>query len=155
MDKEQKAKLAWVNRLIDLMEERSLGELEVDHLGEKVRLAKAGEVVHAPVRAPVVAPAEDNLSEIAVSEGSHDEQWKSHPGVVKSPIVGIVYLSENPSASPFVSTGDQVKEGQTLLIVEAMKVMNPIQAHRSGVVKELLVTNEQPVEYGQVLAVIE
>lgn len=155
MDKEQKVKLDWVNALVDLMEARGLGELEVEHNGEKVKLSRSGKFDSVSLRAVSAATDEGDLSDDLVADGDHEERWKNHPGVVKSPIVGTVYLSENPNSSPFVSAGEHVKEGQTLLIVEAMKVMNPIQAHRSGTIKELLVTNEQPVEYGQVLAVIE
>ncbi|HUN52170.1 MAG TPA: biotin/lipoyl-containing protein, partial [Candidatus Sulfotelmatobacter sp.] len=79
----------------------------------------------------------------------------NHPGAVKSPMVGIVYVAAEPGAQPFVKSGDAVKAGQTVLIVEAMKTMNPITAPRDGSVKLILVENQQPVEYGQVMMIIE
>ncbi|MCG2842234.1 acetyl-CoA carboxylase, biotin carboxyl carrier protein, partial [Sandaracinobacter sp. RS1-74] len=78
-----------------------------------------------------------------------------HPGAVKSPMVGTAYLSPEPGAANFVTEGKAVKEGETLLIVEAMKVMNPITAPKAGVVKAILIANEQPVEYDQPLVIVE
>jgi acetyl-CoA carboxylase biotin carboxyl carrier protein len=84
-----------------------------------------------------------------------EQPTAAHPGAVKSPMVGTVYLSAEPGAAPFMSVGASVKEGDTLLIIEAMKVMNPIAAPRSGVIKQILVQDAQPVEYEQPLAIIE
>ncbi|MFN7177288.1 MAG: acetyl-CoA carboxylase biotin carboxyl carrier protein, partial [Thermaurantiacus sp.] len=82
-------------------------------------------------------------------------ELRAHPGLVASPMVGTAYLAPEPGAPDFISVGSTVKEGQTLLIVEAMKVMNPIPAPKAGVVRSILVENEQPVEYDQPLVVIE
>ncbi|KJV10074.1 acetyl-CoA carboxylase, partial [Elstera litoralis] len=78
-----------------------------------------------------------------------------HPGMVPSPMVGTVYLAAEPGARPFIAVGDTVQKGQSLLIIEAMKVMNPLPSPRAGVVKEILVTDGKPVEYGEPLVIIE
>jgi acetyl-CoA carboxylase biotin carboxyl carrier protein len=80
---------------------------------------------------------------------------KAHPGAVNSPMVGTVYVAPEPGANPFVKVGDTVKEGQTLLLIEAMKTMNPIRAPKAGKIAQVLVTNAAPVEYGEVLLIIE
>jgi acetyl-CoA carboxylase biotin carboxyl carrier protein len=80
---------------------------------------------------------------------------ESHPGAVRAPMVGTVYLTPEPGASPFVSLGDEIREGQTLLIIEAMKVMNPIRAPRGGRLVQLLVNSGDPVEYGELLMIVE
>ncbi|HKR25641.1 MAG TPA: biotin/lipoyl-containing protein, partial [Allosphingosinicella sp.] len=99
----------------------------------------------APVPAPAPAPAPP----------ATERSPADHPGAVKSPMVGTVFLSPEPGAPPFIAAGTRVNEGDTLLIIEAMKVMNPIAAPRSGTVREVLVQDGQPVEYEQPLAVIE
>ena len=83
------------------------------------------------------------------------DDWKSHPGLVKSPIVGTAYLTPEPGAAPYASEGSKVNAGDTLLIIEAMKVMNPITAPRTGTVVKVLIRSEQPVEYDEPLVVIE
>jgi len=102
--------------------------------------------------APVTAPAEP-AAEAAPSDTGAD--LAAHPGAVKSPMVGTAYLSSEPGAAPFVNPGDSVSEGQTLLIVEAMKTMNAIPAPKSGKVSQIIVGNEQPVEFGEVLIIID
>jgi acetyl-CoA carboxylase biotin carboxyl carrier protein len=136
-----------VRQLADLLNENDLTEIEVEDGGRRivvkreVRLAPA-----APAAAPAPAPAAPAPPPLSPA---------NHPGAVKSPMVGTVYLSGEPSAKPFVSPGDKVKEGDTLLIVEAMKVMNPIVAPRAGTVREILVVDAQPVEYDQPLVILE
>jgi acetyl-CoA carboxylase biotin carboxyl carrier protein len=102
----------------------------------------------APAAAPVAAPAaaESPTAEVAPAD---------HPGTVFSPMVGTIYSSPDPTADDFIKVGDKVSAGQTILIVEAMKVMNQIQAAKAGTVKSILVENEQPVEYGEALVIIE
>src|SRR5205085_1920251 len=99
----------------------------------------------APAPGPAAAPAP------AAAEANP----ANHPGVVKSPMVGTAYLTAEPGAAPFISVGARVKEGDTLVIIEAMKVMNPIPSPKSGVVKQILIQNAQPVEFEQPLAIIE
>jgi acetyl-CoA carboxylase biotin carboxyl carrier protein len=102
----------------------------------------------AAAPAPAAAPA------MPLSAAAEPAVAAADPGALKSPMVGTVYLSSEPGSAPFVSVGSQVKEGDTLLIIEAMKVMNPIIADKAGTIKAVLVENAQPVEYDQPLVVI-
>jgi acetyl-CoA carboxylase biotin carboxyl carrier protein len=138
-----------VRQLAELLDETKLSEIEVEDGGRRIRVARnltsAAVAVAAPVAAvPVVAP----VAVAAVPVGDH-------PGAVKSPMVGTVYLSASPESAPFVSVGASVAEGDTLVIIEAMKVMNPILAPRGGKVTQIIVSNNQPVEFDQPLVVIE
>lgn len=143
-----------VRELAELLDAGNLTEIEVKDGERSIRVART--VTAAPVTyaaapsapAPAAAPA-------AAPAPSGETDWKAHPGLVKSPIVGTAYLTPEPGAAPFVTEGGEVKAGQTLLIVEAMKVMNPIQAPRSGKVIKVLIRSEQPVEYDEPLVVIE
>jgi len=143
---------ALVRQLAELLDETGLTEIEVEDEGRKIRVARqvSGVVAAAPVAAIAAAPAAP-----AAAPAAAETDIKSHPGTVKSPMVGTVYLSSEPSAPPFIKEGSSVSAGDTLLIVEAMKVMNPIQAPKSGKVVKICVANEQPVEYDQPLVVIE
>lgn len=137
-----------VRELAVLLEETGLTEIEVEQNGLRLRVSRAVQTVvgHAGVAtsiaaAPTAAPAA--------------EAPKGPPaGAVPSPMVGTVYVAPEPGKPPFVKVGDTVKEGDTLLIVEAMKTMNPILAPRSGTIKEVCVSDAQPVEFGQTLLVI-
>ena len=143
-----------VRELAELLDAGNLTEIEVKDGERSIRVART--VTAAPVTyaaapsapAPAAAPA-------AAPAPSGETDWKAHPGLVKSPIVGTAYLTPEPGAAPFVTEGGEVKAGQTLLIVEAMKVMNPIQAPTSGKVIKVLIRSEQPVEYDEPLVVIE
>ena len=148
-----------VRELAKLLDASNLSEIEVKDGERVIRVARtlsAAPMVHhvaapaaaaAPVAAPVAAPA--------AAPAPAADDWKTHPGLVKSPIVGTAYLTPEPGAAPFISEGAAVKAGDTLLIIEAMKVMNPITATKAGVVKKILVRSEQPVEYDEPLVVIE
>ena len=144
-----------VKSLVKLLEDSGLVELEYETKDVSVRLSRAGpQTVAAPVAAaPAAAPAA--AAPAAPAESADAGAADDHPGAVPSPMVGTVYLSPEPGADPFISEGDSVREGQTLVIVEAMKVMNPIAAPRSGTVTRILIGNSQPVEYGQALVIIE
>ena len=142
--------------LIDLVEKSGIAELEITEGEEKVRIAKQGGSAPAPSfhmhhaspapaaapAAPVAAPAEPAVA--AEPEG--------HP--VKAPMVGTFYRSGSPGSQPFVEVGQAVKAGDTLCIIEAMKLMNEIEADASGVIKAILIKNNQPIEYGQPLVII-
>lgn len=143
-----------VRQLAELLDETGLTEIEVEDEGRKIRVARqvSGVVAAAPVAA-VAAPAA--AAPAAAAPAPAETDLKSHPGTVKSPMVGTVYLSSEPSAPPFIKEGSSVSAGDTLVIVEAMKVMNPITAPKSGKVVKICVANEQPVEYDQPLVVIE
>jgi acetyl-CoA carboxylase biotin carboxyl carrier protein len=141
-----------VRNLADVLNETGLTEIEVERGELRIRVAKtpATAVVQAPTPAPMMvatAAAEPSPPAAgAVARTSGD--------AVKSPMVGTVYLQSQPGAAPFVRVGDRVSRGQTLLLVEAMKTMNPIAAPRDGVLVELLVADGQPVEYGEPLVVL-
>jgi len=145
-----------VQELSDIMQDAGLVEIEYNTDDVSIRLSRAAaasEPVAAPVAPSAAMPAQSApAAEPALAD---DEITSSHPGAVSSPMVGTVYLAAEPGAPNFVSEGDKVKAGQTLVIVEAMKVMNPITAPKSGTVSRILVGNAQPVEYGEVLIVIE
>jgi len=143
-----------VKKLAEMLDENDLSEIEVEDNGRRIVVKRklavaAAPIVHAPPSAaPAAAPAPPPAA-------PSEQNPASHPGAVKSPMVGTAYLSAEPGSAPFISVGAKVKEGDTLVIIEAMKVMNPIPAPRSGVVKQILIQNAQPVEYEQPLAIIE
>lgn len=148
-----------VRQLADILKETELSEIEVERGELKIRVVRtltvaAGPVTYAaapapaPAAAPAPAPVAPMPSDPATIVAKSGEQ-------VKSPMVGTVYLQASPEAPPFVNIGDKVKKGQTLLIVEAMKTMNPIQAPRDGVVADVLVGDAQPVEFGEPLVLLE
>ncbi|MEQ8664323.1 MAG: acetyl-CoA carboxylase biotin carboxyl carrier protein subunit [Rhodospirillales bacterium] len=139
-----------VRKLADLLEETGLNEIEIGRDGWHVRVSKGGgQVVAAPAAS---APAAGSATAPAASDGGGDAV---HPGAVPAPMVGVVYLSPDPNSEAFVKVGDQVEEGATICLIEAMKVFNPIRAPRAGKVARILVTSGSPVEYGEPLVVIE
>jgi acetyl-CoA carboxylase biotin carboxyl carrier protein len=141
---------ALVRQLAELLDETHLTEIEVQDGERKIRVARNVSVAAAPVihaSAPVAAAAP--VAEAAAAPAP------SAANALKSPMVGTVFLAAEPGAKPFAAVGDAVTEGQTLLIIEAMKVMNPIAAPRAGKVTQVLVENGQPVEFDQPLIVIE
>ncbi len=141
--------LTLVDNLAEILNATGLSEIELEQKGIRVRVSKAMSAVHhvAAVAAPAVAKA---APAPVAAEPAGD-----HPGTVKSPMVGTIYLSASPGSPQFVSIGAEVKQGQTLLIIEAMKTMNQIPAPKSGKVTAILVENGQPVEFGEGLVVIE
>jgi acetyl-CoA carboxylase biotin carboxyl carrier protein len=147
-----------VRQLADILNDTSLTEIEVERGELRIRVAR--EVMAAPVMqyaaAPAPAPAAAPAAAAPASMPSDPTTIVQKAGeTVKSPMVGTVYLQASPEAPKFVQAGDKVKKGQTLLIVEAMKTMNPIQAPRDGVVLEVIVGDAQPVEFGEALVLLE
>jgi len=140
-----------VRELADLLSENNLTEIEVTDGERKIRVRREPAPVAA---APVVAPAAPAQPMMAPPMHAEPAIGDTVGESVKSPMVGTAYLSAEPGGAPFVSVGDTVKAGDTLLIVEAMKVMNPITAPHGGVIKQLLVENGQPIEFDQPLVVI-
>lgn len=154
----------YIEKLAELLARTGLTEIEICQGDARVRVAKQAPaaVEHVPPAFPAPAAAAASLAAAAVPAGGPLDggpgatgEAAAHPGTVVSPMVGTVYLSAEPSAPPFVKIGDMVKEGQTLLIIEAMKVMNSIRAARAGRVSRVFATNAAPVEYGEPLLVIE
>jgi acetyl-CoA carboxylase biotin carboxyl carrier protein len=117
-----------------------------------MRVRVARQLAASPV--PVAVAPMAAVAQPAAAAGSSDDPGK-HPGCVRSPMVGVAYLAPEPGAQPFVSAGTRVSQGQTLLIIEAMKTMNHIPAPKAGVVAQVLVANNQPVEFGEPLVIIE
>lgn len=142
-----------VRHLARLLDETGLTELEYDTGKVRVRLSRGGGA-QMVVSAPLVAQQNTALSSAAPAAPASIEA-SSHPGAVTAPMVGTVYAAAEPGAPPFVKAGDRVSEGQTLFIIEAMKTMNPIRAPRAGTVTQIFAVNAQPVEYGEVLLILE
>ncbi|SFK86610.1 acetyl-CoA carboxylase biotin carboxyl carrier protein [Celeribacter marinus] len=162
MTKQNDADVAFIQALAELLNSNDLTEVEVKReYGENdrlnVRVSKAQEIVHtapaayaAPVAAaPVAAPAQAAPADAAPADPRQD------PNCVPSPMVGTAYLSAEPGAAAFVKIGDSVEEGQTVLIIEAMKTMNHIPSPKSGTIKRILVDDGTPVEFGAPLMIIE
>jgi acetyl-CoA carboxylase biotin carboxyl carrier protein len=151
---------ALVRQLAEILNETDLTEVEVERGELRIRVAReitmhAAPMQYAAAPAPVAAPA-PAAAAAPSSMPSDPAALVARAGEeVKSPMVGTVYLQASPEAAPFVQAGDKVKKGQTLLIVEAMKTMNPIQAPRDGVVIDILVGDAQPVEFGEPLVLLE
>ena len=150
-----------LKKLIDLVQESGIGEIEITEGEERVRIARGGHVAVAPVAGatpvPLAAahvPAASAAMPAAPMAAPADAAPAETGRTVKSPMVGTFYRASSPEAKPFVAVGDTVKEGQTLCVIEAMKLMNEIESDAAGVVKAILVENGQPVEYGQALFVI-
>lgn len=142
---------ALIRELAELLNETGLSEIEIEKSGLKVRVARsiqAMAIAPQPVAA-AVSPKPSDPSPVAAADAG------AHPGAVKSPMVGTAYRAPEPGASNFVEVGSVVSEGQTLLIIEAMKTMNHIPAPRSGTITQVLVEDNQPVEYGEPLVIIE
>ena len=146
---------ALVRALADILDDAGLAELEYETEELSVRLSRVTGAT-APVAAvAAAAPAAPAPAPAPAAAEAAPADPAAHPGAVTSPMVGTAYVAPEPDAPAFVEVGDAVKKGQTVLIVEAMKVMNPITAPADGTVKQIMVTNGQPVEFGEVLVVIE
>lgn len=149
-----------IRELAELLNETDLTEIEVAENDKVIRVSRGGLVAaHTSTAHAMPAPANAGSPDPAAPGQANTDPAPAsavnHPGAVASPMVGTVYMAPEPGAAPFVSKGSNVNAGDTLLIVEAMKVMNPIKAEKSGVVTQILVDDAQPVEFGEVLLVIE
>lgn len=145
----------FVRKLAEILEEKDLGEIELADGDRKIRIARptvtysaAAPTAAAPAPAPGAA-----VAATAAPAGAADHA--KHPGAVKSPMVGTAYLAPEPGKPNFVSIGDKVTVGQTLLIIEAMKTFNPIKAPKAGTLLQILIENAQPVEFGEALMIVE
>ena len=148
-----------IRELADLLTETGLSEIEIEQTGLRVRVAR--NTTYAALDVPTIGIPQQTAAATSGSAGgpsdgpTQDTDLANHPGAVISPMVGTAYLAPEPGAAPFVEIGGRVSEGQTLMIVEAMKTMNHIPAPRSGTVTAILVEDGQPVEYAEPLVVIE
>ena len=164
MAKEQKDKSGpeqgLIRELAELLNETGLSEIELEREGLRIRVART---LHVQASLPAVShhapaggmPGAHGSAQAALAPGQSTGDPASHPGAVKSPMVGTAYRAPEPGSAMFVEVGSRVAQGQTLLIIEAMKTMNHIPAPKSGTVVLILVENNQPVEFGEVLVVIE
>lgn len=143
-----------IRELAELLEETGLTEVEVADGDQVIRVSRGSTIVagagmpHISMSSDPAVPQQANVSAPATIA-------KSHPGAITSPMVGTVYMQPDPNSPSFVKKGDKVAAGDTLVIIEAMKVMNPIKAEKAGTVVQILVENGQPVEFGEVMMVIE
>jgi acetyl-CoA carboxylase biotin carboxyl carrier protein len=148
-------KVHLIRELAQIMEETGLVEVDFEDDKVSVHLSKTGSVSHAPMmaaHAPIAAPAPTAAAPAPAPEATADADLEN---AINSPMVGRAYLAPEPGAAVFVKEGDSVKAGQTLLIIEAMKVMNPITAPNAGVVRRILIEDGQPIEFGEPLIIIE
>ena len=136
---------ALIRELADLLGETGLNEIEIEHEGRRVRVARSG------TAAPTTPPPNAQPQPLATEEFKNE----LHPGTVISPMVGIAFRAAEPGAPPFVEVGSTVNEGQTVMIVEAMKTMNHIPTPKAGTVTSILVEDGQPVEFGEPLVIID
>ena len=147
-----------IKKLADLLDETNLNEIEISEGEHSIRVNRGGSqmIAGAPVQptAPVTSSAPAPSAQL-VDDNSACIAPETHPGAIKSPMVGTVYMQSDPESPPFVQVGDTVKAGDTLIIVEAMKVMNQIKADKAGTVTDILVNDSQPVEFGEPLMIIE
>ena len=147
-----------VRELAQILNETDLTEIELEKGTLKIRVAKGGgQIVQTMAAAPVAAaPTSVAASQPVAAPAAATEKADagSHPGAVKSPMVGTVYTRPSPDADSFVSVGDKVKEGDTIVLIEAMKTFNPITAPKSGKIEAILVEDAQPVEFGEALFII-
>ncbi len=145
-----------IKKLAALLDETGLNEIEVAEGDQMIRVNR-GMMLGASV--PMAQPGHNMHSDPTVPQAANNELPAAvtgdHPGAVTSPMVGTIYNAPEPDAPAFVKKGDSVSEGDTLVIIEAMKVMNPIKAHKSGTVTQILAENGQPIEFGDVIMVIE
>jgi acetyl-CoA carboxylase biotin carboxyl carrier protein len=152
----ESADQALIRDLAELLKETGLSEIEIEREGMRVRVARqvASAGLYSPAAAASTAAATLAAGAAPATAASLADPAK-HPGAVPSPMVGTAYLAPEPDAAPFVQVGTRVSQGQTIMIIEAMKTMNHIPAPKAGVVMAILVGNGQPVECGEPLAIIE
>ena len=141
-----------LTKIAEILNKEGLSEIEITEGDKSIRVAKNLVMGSANY---VAAPAVAGSTAVSAPVAKPVENLANHPGAVSSPMVGTVYLKPDPNSNVFVNVGDNVTKGQTLLIIEAMKVMNPIKAAKAGKISQILVGDSQPVEFGEVLMVIE
>ena len=147
---------ALIRHLAGLLKETGLTEIELGSGRERVRVSRGGVSIPAGHTVDSGVPPLSSSGDLSANvEIADEEPAADHPGAVKAPMVGTAYLAPEPGAAPFINAGDEVQAGDTMFIIEAMKTMNPVTAPRIGRVERVLVGNATPVEYGEVLALID
>ena len=153
-----------ISKLAEILDNSSLTELEYEDESCRISLSRHPHPapvppmpmpVPAPMPAPLGVPASAAPAATPAPAASAETDYSKHPGSVKSPMVGVVYLSSDPNSPNYVKVGDTVAEGDTVCLIEAMKTYNPVKAHKGGKVSKILVESGDPVEYGEPLVVIE
>ena len=147
-----------VRALAELLRETDLTEIEYQENSTRIKVLRTVQQAVVPVaaaQAPVQSAPAATAESVSSAEETKKDSWTGHPGTVSAQMVGTVYLAPGPGSDPFVTVGSKVEEGQTLFIIEAMKVMNMIKAPKSGTVKHIFVKDAQPVEYGDPIVVID
>lgn len=146
-----------ISKLAEILDKNQLTGLKYEDESCKISLVReiSGAYTTAPVAPAVIPAAPAAQPVVAETPASQDEDYSQSPNAVKSPMVGVVYLSSNPNAPTYVKEGDNVSTGDTVCLIEAMKTFNPVKAHKSGKVVKVLVETGDPVEYGQPLVIIE
>jgi acetyl-CoA carboxylase biotin carboxyl carrier protein len=157
MTKDEPGDQALIRAIAELLNEQNLAEIEIEREDLRIRVTRsfAAGVQQLMVPGPQMMAAPQPMAPAGAAAAPVVDDLASNPGTLTSPMVGTAYLSPEPGKPAFVAVGTRVSEGQTILIIEAMKTMNQIPAHKSGTVSRLLVSDSTPVEYGQPLAVIE
>lgn len=146
-----------IRELAGILNETGLTEIEMEKGTLKIRVSKTNEVIAAPVQsyaAPAAPAPVANAPAVETPAPTSKSDAAAHPGAVKSPMVGTAYVRPSPDADAFAKVGDSVKEGDTIMLIEAMKTFNPITAPKSGKVTDILVEDSQPVEFGEALFII-
>ncbi|NHN88907.1 acetyl-CoA carboxylase biotin carboxyl carrier protein [Acetobacter conturbans] len=141
-----------IRALADILTETGLTEIEVAEKDSRIRVVRAGTTVAAPVQT-IAAPVVSTPAATPVAAAPAD--LSKHPGAVNSPMVGVAYLAPDPSSPPFITEGQTISVGQTLMLIEAMKTFNQIKATKGGTIKQILIASGDPVEFGQPLVIIE
>jgi acetyl-CoA carboxylase biotin carboxyl carrier protein len=153
-DKNGRFDTGLIRELAAILQEADLGEIEIEQGGLRIKVVKPeAKTVHV-AQAYAPTPAAASLA-LAAAAPTTKASLRDHPGAVKSPMVGTVYLQAEEGAPKFVKVGDTVNAGQTLVLVEAMKTFNPVAAPRGGKIMQILIDNQQPVEFGEPLVIIE
>jgi acetyl-CoA carboxylase biotin carboxyl carrier protein len=143
-----------IRELAGLLDETGLSEIEIAHKESRIRVVRTPPAIVAAAPAPVAIAAPLGVPAAAPAP-ANDAPPPDHPGALKSPMVGVAWLRADPNAKPFIAPGDRVAEGQTVLLIEAMKTFNQIKAHRAGTISRVMVADGSPVEYAEVLLLIE
>ncbi|MDP3737066.1 MAG: acetyl-CoA carboxylase biotin carboxyl carrier protein [Hyphomonadaceae bacterium] len=151
-DKSGRFDTGLIRELAAILREADLGEIEIEQGGLRIKVVKPEQKVVQYASAPAHAPA---AAAPAAAAPAAKAAPRDHPGALKSPMVGTVYLQAEEGAPAFVKVGDTVTEGQTIVLVEAMKTFNPVLSNRAGKITQILVKNQQPVEFGEPLVIIE
>lgn len=145
----------FVRKLAEILEEKDLGEIELADGDRRIRIARPTVTYSAAAPTAAASAPAPGAAVAATAAPAGAADHAKHPGAVKSPMVGTAYLAPEPGKPNFVSIGDKVTAGQTLLIIEAMKTFNPIKAPKAGTLMQILIENAQPVEFGEALMIVE